>query len=597
MPPVNLQQQIYILSKNQELRELCLDIAWYMETASVSVTQSISVYTIGLDSLIEELEKHKRIRGDEIPAYYPFLRWLPHTIYLMMYAGTHIFSQHLWTDERNRLIYQLLSQNPRYILDNEEQLNKIIAALTTTKNTLKHYSRGLLGANIVNDIYRYFYNDHEINQRTWMNTLYNGYAYILNGGTLLIPKHQEKKSEIIVNFTKAYESVFGRKINTSKPYICSNNNNIFDTTLCFTVTEAKPHTDLKASGLVMRAFCQQSVAFYAKTSFCATVELPFNYFTGNSLSEEKMKQQLRKAWAEANSVIDFINTLGELPSGFISPLDHQENFDLLIITDPLYLIKPEFDFVVQRGNDCVINLRTLTAEQKLQLQNTLNPKKTKKEIGSSSTASSSKNDESDQTFYSSHNPFSILHDYSTRNKSSGKRSTLDNLTANPRLGDFFVTEKKAPIWDDNNYQYQEETDMRLETVAGNKRVESHVYIRLPADNHDYDEYNKLCTQDMDMHNGFKALVIGSEHCGCFEIHDHSKFRYLAYVKSWGWQETVINGKTEQKRVLLVELDLSRQFTHEQIRNINPKEHKKIQDSAEIYNTGSGFKNVKKKKKK
>jgi len=94
-------------------------------------------------------------------------------------------------------------------------------------------------------------------------------------------------------------------------------------------------------------------------------------------------------------------------------------------------------------------------------------------------------------------------------------------------------------------------DYCLEKRVANQIVDSHVYVRIPINHYPQFEKLPIYARKIWINTTVLNIYANGKNTGCLK-RMRILMSVLAYAKTWGWQETIINGKSKQKRVLLVE---------------------------------------------
>lgn len=495
-------------------------------------------------------------------------------------------------------VASLVYNGPHLVIDDE---NKLKMALYD----FRKFNLGLVQSNAcgvlislahdINFIYKGDYGG-------WISNLYGAYCYGEFG--LLFARRLRPDENLLKPFNRSFldhKTGFDVKdCQLTVPFIYSPTNSRRNVQMCFVLTGTandKKYYPASKIGLILRAFCAQTVTYIEDNEFCATIELPYHYFTKDApLQKEDFVEKLSEAKNKVNRVLDRLDKLGGLPAGFIRPEEHQDQFQFLIITDPQYfLIQSEsdevksesgsesnnLDFIEIRGNDAVVDLLKLTTAQCELLKTTINPS-TAQKIPHQQSAIEKKVIKEERNFYL-HNYYAPLFVAGIRNISKkGNKGLLAQVM--PTIDNYIEVNEAAPVWDNAQYNKEDRqyTTVCLETsLPSGLVVESHVYVLIPNKEHhpifkefqgldklDFSEHLFLCDQYIDKNKGFKLSVQTKNVLGFFKTHDHTNERYLAYAKTWGWREVVVNNRSQQKRVLLIELCLKKCYTHEELSRLS-----------------------------
>ncbi|MGA2655280.1 MAG: hypothetical protein ABSF18_04810 [Gammaproteobacteria bacterium] len=601
----DLQTSARIFEKNQKIRGLILDIAESMVICNRYAMNTISKTFINFDYLQDEAKNNdgKENSLSYLPdAFKSFdFRSVSYGLAMLPFIFDFLYPQFLWLDKETEMFGQRLRENPRYIIEDEALLDEMIKKLKNVKiNSIKLVMVSV-GLAIPTQAFSVLF--LKIDSREYFNYLFSVYNYIRIGMDFLWSPFKEKQKKLQEDFVSTLKNkIFSdeTEIICTEPLISSaSNTRFYNARMCFTMTIKQVSRENYFQSLILRALCPHTVVVAFSEGICATVELPFNTLTGQFSVTLEMFTQAHK---NASKIHNIFKALGELPHGFIGPYDHQDDYRYLIITDPYYRLqfanKKDWPFIVDRTHDCIVDLFALKPLDQQKLLDKINPPKTPipKPIH--------ENQEQHQNFvHQSNNPLYVYNGLAKKKPPTmSMRGLLGNgLGLNPRLPDMINIDEKPPIWDvpvfntlDANNQYR--IVRLLKSTGAPEPSDSYIYVRIPEQHfNQFQDHLFLCAQGIDKHKGYKLLEIANKTYGCFETHDHSDDRYLAYAKTWGTQETVTNGQSHFQRVLLLELDLSERYTHKQVANLS-FENNKIAQSNEIFESEKEWKLVNKKRK-
>ncbi|MFA6037403.1 MAG: hypothetical protein WC748_04690 [Legionellales bacterium] len=601
----DLKMAARIFEKNQKIRALYLEIVELMDQTTRTMLNDASIAVMNLDFTQEAINK-RTAAGEDIAPYLPdYLRTfdfrsLSYSLYLLPMVFSQFYPQFLWTDKETELLGQRLRDNPRHIIEDEELLNRMLEKLKHAKDRMSHITLLTLGLSM--PLYLSFVMPGT-DGRVILNQIYTGYHQLRMLMDYFMPSYETQQNELRNQFVQAYKEYFpnpNAQITYTQPIIYSASNTRFlNARLTFTFTVTQKSNDSLFQSLIIRALCPHAVSHVTDEGFCTTLEFPFNTLMGRTqLTKYEFKKMFKAAHENTSRVSAQFRALGSLSQGFIGPFDHQDDYRFLIITDPFYriqLAKERWPFLIQREHDCVINLLDLKKEEQEQFLQKIQPEKkpapTTTPVVIQATATNYQN--------------STLYMYGGGTKAPQNkiekqiRGVLGGAAnTDPRLAELINIEEKLPVWDDDpdsaNAAYPYRQIRLLKSIGSKQPVDSHVYIRIPEkDYKQFAEHLFLCDQGIDKHKGFKLLEIIDKTYGCFESHDHSDDRYLAYAQSWGTQETVVNGKSQFQRVLLLKIDTETVYTHEGVKRLSIT-NRRIADSLDIYESENRWRTVCKK---